>query len=152
MVGVKRDGQAGGASVQPPAGRYPVERSRSSRRRWFIALSILVVIAGLIVAWVGYKSLSDAPVSGSGTGYEIVDDSTVDVQFTVTRSDPSKPAACVVRARSKDGAETGRREVLIPPSQDSAIGVKTTLRTSERAFVGEVYGCSIKVPDYLVAG
>ena len=34
-------------------------------------------------------------------------------------ADPSVPAVCIVRARSIDGDETGRREVLVPPSTAS---------------------------------
>lgn len=131
-----------------PRAQYPVERSASSRRRWLVALSVLVVVVGAALAWFGYQKFSDPPVSGDATGYQILGPDTIAVQFTVTRADPDKPVACVVRARSKDGSETGRREVLIPPG-DPQTGVRTELRTAGPPAIGEVFGCGTSVPDYL---
>ncbi len=134
-----------------PQGRYPTERSPRSRRRWFVVLTVLVVAAGVLLAWVGYQRFSDPDISGEASGYQIIDSSTVEVKFTVNRKDPSKPATCVVRARSKDGSETGRREIYIPPARSSQMSTSTLVRTSAPPAVGEVYGCSDTVPPYLVA-
>ena len=134
-----------------PPGRYPTERSVGSRRRWLIGLSVLVVVAGVAIAYLGYSKFADPAVSGEATGYQVIDESTVDVQFTVTRSDPRRPAACVIRARSRDGAETGRREVLIPGSNAQQTGVKSQVRTSAPPAIGEVFGCTENVPAYLRA-
>ncbi len=134
-----------------PPGRYPTERSPVDRRRWFIGLSVLVVIAGVAIAYLGYSKFADPAVSGDATGYQIINDSTIDVQFTVTRSDPRRPAACVIRARSRDGSESGRREILIPGSNDQQAGVKSQVRTSAPPAIGEVFGCTENVPAYLRA-
>lgn len=134
-----------------PQGRYPTERSPKSRRRWFVVLTVLVVAAGVLIAWVGYQRFSDPDISGEASGYQIIDSSTVEVKFTVNRKDPSKPATCVVRARSKDGSETGRREIYVPPAGSSQLSMSTLVRTSAPPAVGEVYGCADSVPDYLVA-
>ncbi|MBT0566714.1 DUF4307 domain-containing protein [Williamsia sp. CHRR-6] len=134
-----------------PPGRYPAEQSADSRRRWVIALSVVVVAAGVGIAWLGYDRFADPPVSGEATGYEILDDSTIDIQFTVTRRDPSNPVACVLRARSKDGSETGRREILIPPSNSTQVGVRSQVRTSQPPAIAEVFGCTENVPAYLKA-
>ena len=82
-------------------------------------------------------------------GYEIIDGSTVAVQFTVERSDPCRAAACVVRGRSRDGGETGRREILIPADSAERIGVRTEVTTSKPPVIGEVFGCTLDVPAYL---
>ncbi|MBD0020488.1 DUF4307 domain-containing protein [Gordonia pseudamarae] len=134
-----------------PRATYPTERSPQNRRRWFLAASTAVVIMGVALAVIGYLKYSDTDVKGEATGYEIIDSHTVAVQFTVTRSDPSQPAACVVRGRSLDGGETGRREILIPPSKNTQIGVKTTVQTSQPPVIGEVFGCSTTIPAYLKA-
>jgi hypothetical protein len=110
-----------------------------------------VVIAGVALAVFAYFKYSDTDVKGEVTGYEVIDSQTVAVQFTVTRSDPSRPAACVVRGRSLDGSETGRREILIPPGKESQIGFKTTVRTSQPPVIGEVFGCTTTIPAYLKA-
>lgn len=138
-------------SDAPPAGRYPTGTSPARRRRWLIGLSVLVVLAGIGIAYVGYSRFADPPVSGEGTGYSIVDSSTVDVSFTVTRSDPGEAVACVVRARSRDGAETGRREVLIPPGDAQQTAVESRVKTTGPPAIGEVFGCSTSVPPYLTA-
>ena len=144
------DPSATGAQ-QTPAGRYPTGRSPKRRRQWLIGLSVLVVIAGVGIAWVGYSRFADPPVAGEGTGYNIGDSSTVDVSFTVTRNDPGRAVACVVRARSRDGAETGRREVLIPPGDSQQTAVESRVRTTGPPAIGEVFGCSTTVPPYLTA-
>ncbi|MGV9671836.1 DUF4307 domain-containing protein [Gordonia sp. NPDC003504] len=131
-----------------PRATYPVTQSASSRRLWFLGLSALVVITGVVLAVIGYQKFADPDVSGSATGYEILDPSTVAVQFTVNRADPSRPVACVVRARSKDGSETGRREVLIGPGEVQE-GHRVDVATSEPPVIGEVFGCTTDVPAYL---
>ena len=143
----------GGTAPRPQSGpraTYPEQRgSTRSRRRWFVGLSVLVVVAGVAIAALGYTKFGDEDVKGEGTGYELIDSSTVAVQFTLTRSDPSKPAVCVVRGRSKDGSETGRRDVLIAAGPDRQQGVRALVKTSQPPVIGEVFGCTVTVPAYL---
>ncbi|GAC70456.1 DUF4307 domain-containing protein [Gordonia soli] len=134
-----------------PRATYPEEQSPHTRRRWYIGLSVLVVAAGLGLAVLGYQKFADPPVSGQVTGYQILSPSRVAVQFTVTRSDPGQSVACVVRGRSADGGETGRREILIPPASESQVGVRTEVTTSRAPVIGEVFGCTADVPAYLTA-
>lgn len=134
-----------------PSGRYPTDRSPRSRRVWSIGLTALVIALGVLIAWVGYNNFSDPDISGEATGYEILDDTSVEVKFTVTRKDPEVPATCILRARSLDGSETGRREVYIPASSESRFSMSEVVNTSAAPVVGEVYGCSKNVPEYLVA-
>jgi hypothetical protein len=56
---------------------------------------------------------------------------------------------CIVRARSKDGSETGRREVLIPPSDSPTVQVTTIVKSFQPPTIGDVYGCGTDVPSYL---
>lgn len=143
-----------GVSDQPkpqsgPRATYPVERSPSSRRRWFIAASIAVVLAGIGVAYLGFRNYGDPDVSGEATGHEILAADTVAVQYTVNRKSPGNPVACVVRARAQDGAEVGRREVLVPAGDQQQVGMRSYVHTSRRAVIGEVFGCTTDVPPYL---
>jgi hypothetical protein len=114
-------------------------------------MTLLVLGAGVAVAVVGYQRLGRSDVAGTLGGYRLVDDETVEVTITVTRADPSRPAVCIVRARSKDGSETGRRELLVPPSSDKSVQVTTLVKTSRPPVIGDVYGCGLDVPSYLVA-
>jgi hypothetical protein len=116
-----------------------------------IALTILVVAAGIVIALIGYQRLSSRDVEGTLAGYRLIDDHTVSVTISVTRSDPSRPVDCIVRVRAKDGSETGRREVLVPPAETATVQVTTTVKSSKPAVMGDVYGCGTDVPAYLRA-
>ena len=52
-------------------------------------------------------------------------------------------------AWSPDGAETGRREVLIGPSDARTVQVTAIVKSYERPLVGDIYGCGTEVPAYL---
>lgn len=142
----------GGIDPEPrsgPRATYPTERTPSNRRRWFYIASVVVVVAGVGIAYLGYKQFADPAVSGDATAFEIVSSDTVSVQYTVNRSNPDDAVSCVVRARAEDGSEVGRREVLIPAGDQTQVGAKTDVTTSEPAVIGEVFGCTVNVPPYL---
>lgn len=143
-----------GVSDQPkpqsgPRATYPAEQSHASRRRWFLICSVGVVLAGLAIAFIGYKNYADPEVSGTATAHEILSSDTIAVQYTVERSNPDQAVACVVRGRAYDGAEVGRREVLIPAGDGVQVGARTVLHTSRPPVIGEVFGCTTSVPSYL---
>jgi hypothetical protein len=135
-----------------PESRYG--RQRLSRRagRWVaVALALLVVILGGTAAVIGYKRINSTDVAGEMVAYRLIDPQTVEVTVNVTRSDPTQPAVCIIRGRSRDGSETGRRELLVPPSDITTVQVIGVVKTSGPPAVGDVYGCGSDVPDYLVA-
>ncbi|MEV6767286.1 DUF4307 domain-containing protein [Nocardia sp. NPDC051030] len=137
--------------TERPADRYGIRPSKN--RRWLpFALGAVVILAGLGVAFMGYKTYGPKDIEPDRLGYTVLDDSTVSVDFKVTRKDPSKPVVCFIRAMDGDTNEVGRREVLIPPSDSGTVRLTTTLRTVARAGAGNIYGCSEKVPAYLRAG
>lgn len=139
-------------SVQRPVDRYGRQRlSGRTRRGVIIGLSVLAVVAGLAVAVAGYQRLGSPEVEGKLGGYRLIDDTTVDVTISVTRADPARPVVCIVRARSRDGSETGRREILIAPSDQATVQVTVPVRTSRPPVTGDVYGCGTDIPAYLVA-
>ena len=136
--------------IPRPEARYGRPRlSRVSRRRVAIGLAVLVVGAGVLVAVVGYQRLGTSDVTGSLAGYRVIDDETASVIISVTRSDPSRPVDCIVRVRAKDGGETGRREVLVPPSEAATVQVTTTVKSSRPPMMADIYGCGTDVPGYL---
>ncbi|MEU9806565.1 DUF4307 domain-containing protein [Mycobacterium sp. NPDC050853] len=116
-----------------------------------IGLTVLVVIAGVAIAAIGYNRLGPGDVKGELSAYRLVDSSTVAVTASVERKDPSKPAVCILRARSIDGSETGRREVLVPPSSERSVPITALVKSTRPPVTGDVYGCSLAVPPYLIA-
>jgi Domain of unknown function (DUF4307) len=138
--------------TERPAARYGRRRQSRRGRRWIIGgLALFIVAAGVGVAVVGYQRLGHSDVAGTLVGYRLIDDETVEVTINLTRDDPSRPAVCIVRGRSKDGTETGRREILVPPSAEKSVQVTTIVKTSRPPVIGDVYGCGFDVPGYLVA-
>jgi hypothetical protein len=138
--------------IERPVARYGRQSLPSRNRRWIlVALAALVVVAGVIIAVAAWHKFANSDVKGELTAYELVDDDTVSVTIGVTRPDPSRPVVCIVRARSKDGSETGRREILVAPSTQKTVQVTATVKASKPPVVGDVYGCGTDVPSYLVA-
>lgn len=136
--------------IPRPDARYGRPRlSRRARRRVAIALGVLVAAAGIVIAVIGYQRISTSAVTGSLVGYRLVDGETASVTISVTRSDPSRPVACIVRVRATNGSETGRRELLVPPSEATTVQVTTTVKSSQPPVMADVYGCGTEVPSYL---
>jgi hypothetical protein len=109
---------------------------------------VVGVLAGGAVAFVGYQNLGTKPIEAKQIAFEVLDDRSVAVTFEVVRDQPERAAVCIIRARSDDGDESGRREVYIPPGRTTAVE-KTVLRSSKPPVTGEVFGCSYQVPAYL---
>jgi uncharacterized protein DUF4307 len=133
---------------QIPQDRYG-SRARKRPRpglRWLLTALVLLALVG--VAIVGYRNLGSTPIQGKQVAFEILDDHSVRIVLEVQRDEPQRPADCVVRARAESGEEVGRKEVLIQPA-DGTTRQDTVLRTSNRATIGEVYGCTYNVPEYL---
>lgn len=138
--------------IERPAARYGRQALTRRQRRWIaLALTALVLVAGVTIAVVAAGRLGTGDVKGELSGYRLVDHETVEVTISVTRKDPSRPVVCIVRARAIDGGETGRREVLVAPSAQKTVQVTTLVKASREPVVGDVYGCGTDVPSYLVA-
>ena len=124
-----------------PGSRYGRKARSPVSQRWMaIALTALVVALGFAVARLGYQRFEGNAVEGE----------TVSITISVTRKDPANQVVCIVRARSRDGAETGRREILVGASQAKTVQVTTTVKSYKRPFVGDIYGCGVDVPGYLL--
>ncbi len=139
-------------AIARPESRYGRARLTPAVRRGVVAaLAALTVAAATVAAVVAYQRLATSDVSGKMAGYQLLDDDTVAVTISVTRSDPSHPVQCIVRARAKDGSETGRREVLVGPSEQQTVQVTAVLKSNKPPVMGDIYGCGSHVPEYLRA-
>ena len=138
-------------SSPPPPTRYGRGRLLPPSRRRAAALAVVVAAVGVVVAIIAYQRLGRSDVNGTLAGYRLIDGQTVSVTISVTRKDPSRPVDCIVRVRTKDGSETGRREVLVAPSTQTTVQVTTIVKSSKPAVVGDIYGCGTDVPAYLRA-
>jgi len=133
---------------QLPEGRYG-PRAVGSRHRWAVPVGLLLaVLAGLAIAVIGYRNLGTTPIRTETLGFTLQAGNAVQLRLTVIRDDPAVPAVCIVRARSRDGEETGRKELYVPPAA-GPIALSTVVHTSRPPVIAEVYGCSFEVPAYL---
>ena len=133
---------------QLPEGRYG--RRAATSHRWTIAFGLVVaVLLGLAVAVIGYRNLGTTPIQTETVSFTLLPGNAVRLRFNVVRDDPSRAAVCIVRARSRDGEETGRKEVYVPPTVGPVV-LSTVVQTSRPPVVADVYGCSFQVPAYLI--
>lgn len=135
------------AGRELPKGRYG-SRGRPPARRTYWIVGIAAVVVGAAVAYLGHVNLGSEPISTERTGYESLPDNAMRLSFTVTRDHPERAAVCIVRVRGRDGAEGGRKEVLIPPGGTPA-PASTIIRSTSEPVVADVFGCSYQVPPYL---
>ncbi|SFP37731.1 protein of unknown function [Amycolatopsis arida] len=139
----------GTAPAAPPEGRYgstrrPGRRTARGWRVWVLALVALAV--GSTVAYVGYRNLGSAPIEAQRVAFAERPGNAMEITLQVTRDDPSRPGVCIVRVRDLSGAESGRREVLVPPGETT---ITTVIASIARPVTADVFGCSYDVPEYL---
>jgi hypothetical protein len=129
------------APIFPP-GRYGRRRESRHPRSWVAALLVvaLAAVLGLIVVRL-YRMYGDPTYNAQVITYTDITVSQVVVQFQV-QVPPGGSAICVLRARSRDGAEVGREEVRITaaPGQQNAV-LRHRLATTARPLLGEVVAC-----------
>jgi hypothetical protein len=129
-----------GAPVFPP-GRYG--RRRDARRRPWVAWLLVAVIAvamGLVAARM-YQQYGDPAYDAEVITYTGITDSQIVVDFRVTVP-AGGSAICLLRARSRDGAEVGREEVRVSAAPgETRPTARHRLATSARPLVGDVLNC-----------
>ena len=131
-----------GPALAPPAGRYG-SRTAPPPRRLVVALLVLLGMAGVgFAAWLGLR-VGVVPVDWHDVGFRVEGDDLVEVTFDVTRTDPSRPASCVVEAMNQSHAQVGVVTVDVAASEATRVRLTTPVRTSELAVSGTVRSCRL---------
>ncbi len=131
-----------------PEGRYGARRSARPRRPlgWvFVAIALAAAIG---IAYIAYRNLGPAPISAQRIAFTEQPKNSMEITISVARNDPGRPAVCIVRVRDISGAETGRKEVYVPPATGE-LRLRTVIRSGTRPATADVFGCSYDVPAYL---
>jgi hypothetical protein len=124
-----------------PAAQYGRRRRGTPSRPVLVLLAALVVAAGLVVAWLGYRNLGDPPIEGHLLSWRAAAGH-LSVRFAVHRDHPERAAVCVLRARSRDGGQVGRVQVPVAAAAVHDVAVTADVAVTEPAVVAEVYSCS----------
>lgn len=136
----------GGRSL--PEGRYGRARGRAPRRWRMWVFGVVALVVGGTVAYVGYRNLGTAPIEAQRLRFEERPGNGMSITIAVTRDEPGRAGVCIVRARDLTGAESGRKEILVPPGAGS-VTLSTVIRSIDRPVTADVFGCSYEVPAYL---
>jgi hypothetical protein len=125
-----------------PPGRYGRRRAAQRRRPWLAALVLVAIVAAMsLLALRMYRLYGDPAYDAQVITYTQVTDNQIVVDFRVTMPKGGS-AVCVLRARSRDGAEVGREEVSVTAGPDETRPtVRHRLVTTARPLVGDVVGC-----------
>lgn len=105
-----------------------------------LASALFAVFLGWSI-WVSFFSPQSAKPAVQG--YEVVDDSTTIVRFSVVKPAEST-AVCAVEVLSKSYAVVGYREVVIGPDTNSDALIEATVNTTSLGVTGLVEKCSLK--------
>lgn len=128
----------------PPTGRYggPGPGQRAARRRR-LAVAVAVLLAGGVAyaVWFGVEARDQ--VTFRTQGYTVLDDTHVEVVFTVSKPRDGT-ADCQVEALSSGAAQVGLAPVRVGPSRTGAATVTTVVRTSERPVTGQPISCVLR--------
>jgi hypothetical protein len=126
-----------------PAGRYGRRRDpRRARRRALPLLVTLGAVVGLLVAVALYQRYRPAEYQGQLLRFDVRSASQAQFQLQVSKP-AGRPAECSVQALAYDHSAVGQTRVAIPPgpSGSTTATVTASLRTSAKAYTGEVLGC-----------
>jgi hypothetical protein len=130
------------APVFPP-GRYGRRRDpRLARRRALPLVLVLGAVVGLVVAIALYQQYSPAQYQGQLLSFQVRSASQAEFRLQVSKP-AGQRAECSVQALAYDHTPVGQTDVEIPPgsSDSTSVTVTASLRTSARAYTGEVVGC-----------
>ncbi|MGC5018442.1 DUF4307 domain-containing protein [Micromonospora sp. DT47] len=130
-----------GAPVFPP-GRYGRRREPGRRRPLLAWLLTAALVAGMtLVAAQLYTRYGDPTYDPEVITYTDVTDTGMRVDFRVTVPSGGS-AVCLLRARSRDGAEVGKEEVTVTARPgERHLTARHRIATTGRPFVGEVLRC-----------
>ncbi|WP_169337856.1 DUF4307 domain-containing protein [Propionicicella superfundia] len=118
--------------------RYPRPRSG---RVVLVALSSLLVLAGLTwLVWAAWEA-AHPDVAGQVAGFTVRSDTSVEVNLIVERADPARAATCDVYVQSESYERVGELTVDVPPGDQSQVRFDVTVKTFKRGTSASLGDC-----------
>lgn len=123
------------------AERYGRTRSPASRRLTWVIVGVVAVAATGLLGW---STVSNAinSVDADATGFDVVDEHSVEVRFQVSIR-PDTEVACALEAQDPDHGIVGFKVVELAPSTDHTRTLTERIPTTAEATTGFVRSCWI---------
>lgn len=131
--------QSSALDLEARYGRTP----SSKRRAKWIAIASAVVFALVVISWLAWAGLTEAPdaqFEAKDVGHQIVSDSETTVTWNFT-TEPGNSARCAVQALNSTFAIVGWDVVDVPADERRTRQFTTDLLTTEEAVSGLIYRC-----------
>ena len=121
--------------------RYGRTPGRRRLTRWW-AIGVAAAVAVVVVLWVVWVGLfaPAASIDSRTTGYTLVDDAQVEVEYEVS-VEPGRSVACAIEALNEKYAVIGWKVIDLPESDERTRPGTERVRTSEPAVTGLIYRC-----------
>jgi Domain of unknown function (DUF4307) len=117
----------------------PLPRPAPGTGRWWVVGVIGCGIGVALAVWLGLAN-SVGRVTWVDTGYEVVDERSVRVEFDVHRP-PGRAVECRVQALDTTFGVVGVLDVAVPASAARSVHREVVVRTTSRAVTGVVDTC-----------
>ncbi|SDU96810.1 protein of unknown function [Microlunatus sagamiharensis] len=127
------------AAAERLARRYPPPRVNRRTKALMVAVATLVALGWLV--WAALLHAEPA-VTGQVASYKVLSDTSIQVEVTVQRRDPSKPASCRLLVQSTDFQPVAEQSVEVGPSQFKVVDTNVTLTTLRRATAPSIKSCT----------
>jgi Domain of unknown function (DUF4307) len=115
-------------------------RATPARRRIGLAIAIAIgTVAVLLLGWMVISSALD-DVDADATGFEIIDDHSVTLDFQVTVP-PGRAVACAIEAQDEEHGVVGWRVVEFSASEHPSSAYHEVIPTTALATTGFVNSC-----------
>ncbi|GAA2737052.1 hypothetical protein GCM10009867_22900 [Pedococcus aerophilus] len=118
----------------------PLPRPASGTGRWWVIGIVGCVVGVALATWWGLAA-SLGKVTFTDTGYEVIDQRSVRVEFDVHRPD-GEAVTCRLQALDTTFGVVGVLDVQIPASQERSVHREEVVRTTSRAVTGVVDTCT----------
>ncbi len=139
-TGAPRPSRPAGAAV--PRLSPPKNPAAKPSRWWGVTGGVLFGLLALGIVWYTTHDANER-VSATTTSYEVRSDTSVEVQFDVTRP-PTQKVTCTVTAQDEHFTAVGSVQVVIPTGAEGSartVHQVATVRTATRAVTGNVTDC-----------
>ncbi|HEY9493734.1 MAG TPA: DUF4307 domain-containing protein [Intrasporangium sp.] len=119
----------------------PLPRTAPGTLKWWVIGSIGIAIGVALAIWFGLSATVGLP-TWQVTGYKVVDDDSVRVDFEV-HSPGGEDLTCTVQALAGDFAVVGSTDVPVELAGADSTRTSVALRTTSRAVTGDVKTCVV---------